>query len=381
MNKGLKNRRFRLTKLEWFIYHFALSILNCTLFVFYYSDLHAQSPTREQMIGTWIGVHSEWDSGFVCPLPTYIQLDADSTYRLGMVDGSASPLISTWSVQEDSLRLDTIHYTPRMVSVQNNLLHIGTLYPMVFRRFNSTPIDSASAYQQLKGNVWQSDSLIISLYADGRANLENRTNKQRTAHFWQIVRFNQSLFLVVRGNQYSRNGNYKPLWQISSLSPKQMKAIGWNGCDIATETFRFIKNLAPGDSCKLSGFQPCDNCFRAMWYEKSFTNAQERYNLEQLLNKYYQPIYLPGESGLIRVQFVVNCEGERALFRTAGFGLDYCPRNFNERIINQLLAICRDHLAADPALRQSNRSNTSPLDVAVSLTFRLKDGQLTDILP
>ena len=340
-----------------------------------------QIPTREQLIGTWIGVHSEWETDFTCPLPTYIKLDADSTYHLGMVDGSAKERISTWAIHDERMRLDTIHFAPRLVTIQSSLLRIGANYPMVFRRFTDVTIDSARAYQQVSGRVWQSDSLIIYLYADGKAALENPVTKQRTAHFWRLAQLDQSVFLVIQGNQYTRNRGYKPLWQIVSLSPKQIQAIGWNGCEIASEAFRYVRNLALGETFVPSGFQPCSSCFSRKWRESSISHSDKRYDLTQLFMKTYQPISHPGESGLIRIQFVVNCEGEHDLFELRGFDEAYCQKTFDNRITSQLLTICRERVATDPTLRQVNNADDLVPDVAVTLTFRLKDGRLIDILP
>jgi hypothetical protein len=355
--------------------------LYSTFFILHYSFLYAQIPTREQLVGIWIGVHSEWDTDFTCPLPTYIQLDADSTYHLGMVDGSATERTSTWAVQGTSVRLDTIRFAPRLVSVQNELLRIGTNYPMVFRRFDPVPIDSAHAYQQLSGRIWQSDSLTIYLYTNGKVALENPVTKQRTAHFWQLARFGQSVFLVIQGNQYTRNRGYKPLWQVVGLSSKHMQAIGWNGRAVATEPFRFVRNLSADDTCLPSSFQPCSNCFSSRWNQSSLTRSAKRYDLTQLFTNTYQPISQPGESGLVQVQFVVNCEGEHGLFELRGFDEAYCPKTFDTRITSQLLTICRDNVATDPALRKPDNPDDWIPDRVVSLTFRLKDGRLTDILP
>lgn len=341
----------------------------------------AQTPTREQLTGTWIGVHTEWDTDFFCALSTYIQLDNDSTYHLGMVDGSAPEFTSTWSIQGDMVRLDTIHFAPRLVRVQGDLLHIGTNYPMTFRKFTTVEIDSVNAHQQLDGRVWQSDSLTIYLYANEQASLENQATKQRTAHFWKLARFGSSVFLVIHGNQYERNSSYKALWQLSNVSAKQMQAIGWNGRKIATETFQFVRHLAPGDSCIPSGFQTCDNCFQRIWHTTSLNHSEERYRLNQLVSKHYQPVIKAGQSGLVNIEFAVNCQGESGLYTVSGFDNDYCPKLFDSKITSQLLIICRDRIAKDAALRTSNEPDTSPQDVAVSLTFRFRDGQLTDILP
>lgn len=372
MNDKRNGWRYRLG-LPFFIVH-------CTLFIFHCSLSLSQVPTREQLVGTWIGVHTEWDIDTYCPLPTYIRLDVDSTYHLGIIDGSAKEQISTWAIHGETMRLDTIHFAPRLVSLQENLLRIGTNYPMVFRRFNDVAIDSVSAYQELSGRVWQSDSLVIYLYANGRAALENPLTKQRTAHFWRLARFNQSVFLLIRGNQYNQDGGYRPLWQISSLSRKQIQAIGWNGHSVSTETFRFIRNLSSADTCHPSGFQICDNCFARMWHYTS-VEREEIHTLRQLFHTYYQSEKRPGQSGLIRIRFVINCQGERGLFDVAGFGDDYCPRTFATQITDQLVKICRQYVPADLSGFVSDLPNMQSQDSAVSLTFRLKDGQITDILP
>ncbi|GAB3793406.1 hypothetical protein GCM10028819_04980 [Spirosoma humi] len=355
-------------------------VLRTIVLCLYAPFLHAQSPSREQLTGTWIGVHTEWDNNFFCPLPTYIRLAADGAYQLGMVDNSAQPLLSTWAIQGDSVRLDTIHYAPRLVSVQRDLLRIGTQYPMVFRKFGAIPIDSASAYEQLNGRVWQSNNLTISLYANGQVSLETTGTKKKTAHFWQIVQFGPSAFLVIRGNQRSTDGGFKPLWQIAGLNSNQMQAIGWNGCAVTTETFRLIRTIAPDEVCRPSEFQPCDNCFSQTWHTRPISSPTKRYELMQLIKTYYQPAHQADQSGLIWVRFVVNCEGEQGSFELGGFDEDYCPKLFDSRITNQLRDICQTRVGADPALRQPQPANP-PHDVSVAITFRLKDGRITDVLP
>ena len=344
-------------------------------------SLRTNGQAREQLIGTWIGVHTELDTNFTCPLPTYIRLSADSVYQLGMVDGSASPLQSTWAIEGERVRLDTIHFEPRMVTVQGGLLRIGTTFPMVFRRFTPVPVDSASTYRQLSGRVWQSDKQTVYLYANGQASLENSLTKQRTAHFWRLALVDQSVFLVISGNQHNRGGGYKPLWQITAVLPKQMQIIGWNGYAVATETFRLVRTVTPGETHQPTGFQVCSSCFMASWQSTRFNQTSRLYELNQLLTRYYQPVATSGQSGLLTLSFVVNCAGQSGLFEAKGFGDDYCPKAFDNLITNQLLTICRNYLTADSFLHLGYDSAGQINDTAVSLTVRLKDGHITDILP
>lgn len=357
-----------------------LSVFHSTLFIFHCSLITAQTPTREQLTGTWIGVHTEWDIDTYCPLPTYIRLAADSTYTLGLVDNGAPAIVSTWAANDRVLRLDTIHYQPKLITLRGDQLRIGTFYPMIFRRLTPIPLDSATTYRQLVGRIWQADSLTIYLHTNGRVCVENRATKQRTVHFWQLSQLEGCVFLVIRGNQVDRNGGYKPLWQIASVSPKQMQAIGWNNKSITTETFRLVRPLSPGDSCRAVGFQTCSNCFTRMWHDVG-VGHDDQHILNQLIRTHYQSISRPGQSGLVRIRFVVNCQGERGLFEVAGFGEDYCPKTFDSQITDQLVRICREHVPADLSTYATDLPYSEPLDSAISLTFRLKDGQLTHILP
>jgi hypothetical protein len=348
--------------------------------IFFLHSLFTNGQTREQLTGTWIGVHTELDTNF-CPLPTYIKLDTDSTYQLGLVDGSARALTSTWALEGDRVRLDTIHFAPRLVTVQDELLRIGTTFPMVFRRFSDVALDSASTYRQLSGRIWQSDNLTVYLYANGQVGLENSVTKQRTAHFWRLATFGQSVFLVVFGNQYNSRGGYKPLWQITSVLPNQMQAIGWNGCAAATETFRLVHNLSPSETCQPTGFQTCSACFQPLWQTTQLSQTAQQYELNHLLINHYQPVSQKDQSGLLTIKFVVNCAGQSGLFEVKGFGDDYCPKAFDSRLTNRLLTLCRNYVATNAFLHPGKDPAEPTNDTAVSLTFRLKDGHITDILP
>ena len=298
----------------------------------------AQSVAPAQLAGTWIGVHSEWDTDFFCPLPTYLQLDANGNYTLGMVDGSASPIRATWAVRNDTVRLDTVRYAPGLVAVQNGLLKIGKVYPMLFRQFADVPLDSAEVRTQLAGRVWQSDSSTVALFADGRVTVENRNTKQRTAHFWRLARFGSSLFLIVRGNQYDRDSGYKPLWQLTEIKPAAFQATGWAGHRIGIEMFRLIRRLSSTDSAQPNAFQTCTNCFTRSFFAVNPGRSARRYEILQDVQNMYQPVALAGQSGLVQVRFSVNCQGESGHYELTGLDTDYCPKTFDTRVSSQLMS-------------------------------------------
>jgi|GEM_PF-1429161 len=352
-----------------------IGIFYCAAFFMY-----TLPSTAQQLAGTWIGVHTEWDIDDFCPLPTYLKLDADGSYTLGMADGSASPIQTTWAVQNDTVRLDTVHYAPGLVTAENGLLRIGKLYPMVFRQFTDIALDSALVHNQLVGRVWQSDSSTVALFADGRATIESRRTKQRTAHFWRLARFGMSVFLAIRGNQYNRDAGYKPLWQVIETKPNGFWVVGWTGRAVGTETFRFIRVITPADLAEPNTFQTCTNCFTRAFFAISPGRSARRYEMLQRLTKQEKPVF-PGQSGLVRIAFVVNCRGESGHYELTGLDTDYCPKPFDTRVTDPLLTFCRNYVATDATLREPNRPGDRPDDVAITLTFRLIDGRVTDLLP
>lgn len=341
-------------------------------------DTIAQSLTREQLTGKWIGVHSEFDKDVFCPLPTYLNLQADSTYHLGMVDGTASSIASTWNFKNGSLRLDTLSYTSALFSVTNDVLRIGRLVPMVFRRFQEVPIDSLSALRMLSGHVWETDSLRLSLFANGQVLWENRHTGQRTVHCWKLGKQGKSTFLITRGNAHTCDGNYKPLWQLVALANRQFRAVGWNGRTVATEAFRFLRSLEPTEVCQTTDFQPCSNCFANLWDPHDFNRSGKLYQVRQIVEQAYQPVHKKGESGLIRFHFAVNCQGQTGWLVQTELDDDYCPKAFDPGISGQLSSICRQRIQP---LWSTEIRRGEVRDETVAINIRLKNGAITDIYP
>ena len=342
---------------------------------------YGQLPTRAQLTGIWIGVHTEVGPGVYCPLPAYLRLQPDSTYRLGLVDESAPARVATWAMIGDTLRLATNAYAPGLVTVQADTLRIGTVYPMIFRRFHDIPVDSATARKSLTNRIWQSDSLTVHLHENGRACLENRTTSQRTVHHWRLARFGQSVFLLMQGSEHTTGGSYKRLWQVVTTMTDSFRATGWTGRSVTTESFRLIRSLSPGDSCRATGFQVCNNCF-VQWsgaYRTSLLSVSNQYRIQKITRQYYQPLDLPGQSGVVQVRFVVNCAGEPGLFTMQTMDDNYSTCDLDARLTDQIITLCRQQILR--SLTADLTASDEPYDRAVTLNFRLKDGRLTDVYP
>lgn len=83
-----------------------------------------------------------------------------------------------------------------------------------------------------------------------------------------------------------------------------------------------------------------------------------------------------GESGLIRIRFIVNCKGETDRYRILEMDENYNQKKFNENITTQLLQITKSLKGWKPKIIENEN-----IDYYQYLIFKVKDGNLIEILP
>lgn len=359
------------------------TIVNVALVIIVYSSVQAQTPTPEQLVGTWIGVRAEFDEQFDRPYPVSMTLGADSTYLLRLLDENPPGRRATWSADSQKIRLDTNTYAVGQWTIQRDELRLTGAIPLAFRRFVDIPIDSVAAGKVLSGHVWATDSLTYRLRATGDACLENSRTGTVALHCWRLARVGQSLFLVVKGNQDGCKGNFQYPLQITELSTTAVYCLGGNGQSVDQLVFRRVGSSPPNEVCQPNGFQPCNTyAFSSFNLYPYYTFTRGRlYDIRQVVERAYKPVARTGQSGLIRFRFIVNCRGEAGQFHVLEVDESYQKRPFDPRITDQLLVICRDKLTGWEAGRPTGEPNQEPVDTFCLLTFRLKDGLITDIFP
>jgi ligand-binding sensor domain-containing protein len=104
--------------------------------------------------------------------------------------------------------------------------------------------------------------------------------------------------------------------------------------------------------------------------------AGEKAAIRTAFQQQYHPPANAPESGLVRIRFVVNCQGKTDRFRVLGADEQYREKTFSTDITDQLLAITRSLTGWKP--KQYRGAN---VDYYQYLTFILKNGLLTEILP
>jgi hypothetical protein len=361
------------------IVHISLFIAYCLLFI--------ETPVSAQT-GVWIGQRVGYDVGVPAPLPLLLTLRADSTAELRLLDADSTARQTRWAMLPNNrMRLDTNTFGPGQWRTDKDTLWLRGRYPLVFRALlsdlaNPAPTANrlADARTVLMGHSWASDSLVYSFFTNGSAGIENRRTGDVARHCWQLMDANGVVLLILKGNRQDCAGNYLFPIQLRRVTDKTVTVLTTNGYDDQTQTWQRTADLAPGADVQPRGFQTCQSMVYApfaLYPYKQFRRGRLGH-IRQVVAGAFRAEPLAGQSGLVRLRFVVNCTGQAGRWELLELDENYQRRAFNPQITKQLLDICQTKLTDwEPGMDDDGQLR----DTVCLLTFRLKDGRITDIFP
>lgn len=91
----------------------------------------------------------------------------------------------------------------------------------------------------------------------------------------------------------------------------------------------------------------------------------------------YKPVLNKNQNGLIRIRFIVNCEGQAGRFRVLQSDSNFNETKFDEKIVSQLTEITKG--IKDWVILYNKNDN--PIDYYFYLVFKIDDGKILEILP
>lgn len=124
--------------------------------------------------------------------------------------------------------------------------------------------------------------------------------------------------------------------------------------------------------------------FKPCFEEFTFPNFYSRQPAEfapgrDSLRTYFYEAFDNGgiinDSGYVTIRFMINCRAETGRFEVLPIGLDYKEKQFNKKIIDQLLTLTMNLKDWSPY----GRDYTS-FDSSTHVTFKIVNGELVDIL-
>jgi hypothetical protein len=130
-------------------------------------------------------------------------------------------------------------------------------------------------------------------------------------------------------------------------------------------------------------FQLCRPKYDAQYYywTKDTNYEGDKSMIEKEFKENYKSENVTKQSGLIRIRFIVNCKGETDRFRVIGMDENYHEKDFDKSITDQLLQISKRLKGWIPKNFTSKTNEVFNYDYYQYLIFKLKDGQITEILP
>lgn len=141
---------------------------------------------------------------------------------------------------------------------------------------------------------------------------------------------------------------------------------------------RMIGDIAPNSKLDNPDFQLCSGDKLAIQYyalpEKPYIGEKRAMN--DYFFKKYQAQQAAKETGLIRIRFLVNCEGQAGRFRIKGMDWDYQEKTFDPSITDQLLQLTK----AIPKWNSFSNEKRG-IDYYNYLIFKIEEGQLKEIMP
>ncbi|MBO0948908.1 hypothetical protein [Fibrella forsythiae] len=346
--------------------------------------LLANSVSGQSLVGAWIGVEQQIDSGFVCPLPLFLQVRSDSTYTLSLIDKAATAPRSTWGMTDNRLRLDTAVFLPGQVQITATDLKVQGATPMVFRRVQPTAFSGGETTVRsvLANRIWQQSQVRYHFHEGGQLCVEDQLTGDRAIRCWTVTECNGSVFVVVKGNRGDCSRSYDVPIQVLAFTDKKLTVSKLTAADSSPYSLTAGGLLPAGKNCEAIGFQLCSSCFYIPYEQAGLLEKKgppgRLYAVRQQLMADFKANNVPRQTGIVQVRCLVNCEGKAGQFTATTYGPDYQRNHFDPQITNQLLTILRTHFAT--GWRPGRiRAIERPLDYQATITIRLVDGQITDV--
>ncbi len=139
-----------------------------------------------------------------------------------------------------------------------------------------------------------------------------------------------------------------------------------------------VGDIAFDQQLDRADFHLCDETYIYQYFNDSegFAYEGEKQAIEKVFARSYKTDVREGESGWIRIRFVVNCEGQTDRFRLIACDKNYEAKTFNAVITDQLLSLTKSLKGW-----KMKAMDGEPIDYYQFLSFKLENGAIVAILP
>ncbi len=334
------------------------------------------------IVGAWMGGGFEFDKEVYLPVAQMMQFDSNGTYYGQWMNNTEMDTFE-WRIHNDSLQVDTSAFSLHDFDIKREQFAWGERYTRHYHRMDDYPVlvmDTLSAQEILQRSTWVDGKEQLHFRKDHKFQMITDPKEGYASYCYRIDQFDGHLLLVKHGNQQECGVAYQFLEHIVQLDENQLTVIRWQGTDFEQVTYR-AKAFKEEAFAKTKAFQLC-NPYTYLYspYQRFSARKVEYpgglYSINKIFTeKYKPPRNAEGETGLIRIRFVVNCEGKAGMYEMLQLDRNYQIRKFDKRISRQLLQICRELQGWKPP----EKVRGEVMDVYKFLTIKLKNGKIVEV--
>ena len=335
-----------------------------------------EKPSNNNILGTWFGGCYEIDEGYYLPARTIFHFDADNIVLINYEGVTSDSLLYDFS--DDVLTVGENKFSASKI-IKNNVLMYRGNHLIRMRRTDPTRNIPSVQYisNQLADKTWKSKNETISFdIKNGQLNVLDMEKNSFSKYCFSIDSFQKSYFIRKYGNHLNCDGNNQFIEQITSITKNSFKVLRWKGSRFTTTTFKRTSSIDLAE--REIEFQVCNTYLDKRhlgYYYKGVSYEGGIYKIDKICSsKYKSP--KQKENGLVRIRFVVNCQGKTGRFEVLELDENYEEREFATDIPEQLLSICRDLDGWTPGYL-----NGEYMDSYKFLTFKIKDSEIVEIFP
>lgn len=210
---------------------------------------------------------------------------------------------------------------------------------------------------------------ILLLKQNIKDSIENKPTKEYELFLKEIYLEGIGLF----GHEGATNNGYVKLELVEQITGKEFNKM-------ANHSIKRVGYIDPAKRLdKNDNFNICGSQDKIIDYYNSDPDANYIGGKKALwtsISPKIIPEKLHNESGYLTFRFVINCQGKTGWFITEQAGLDFNEKKFDQETISHLLEIITALEKWQPAYLWGENQ-----DAYFYLTFKLKDGEIIELLP
>lgn len=339
-----------------------------------------QDHEYDRLDGLWIGSEVQMDQNMFVPLSIIVQIEDQKASIFSMSNMSRDTF--PFFIQNQILHVDTVKFLPHKYSLSDDVLRYNPpYYVSMYRAADQKPhLGRIKIRNILRNSSWQMQDQFWHFQDDQTMQYQSKIDADAEIYCWRLIEEKGQVFLGILGNQLGCDQVSFPVYQILDVSDSELTIRWMEKQNIHTGT---VKKLDQVEPFALSDFQLCNrhlyiNQRGHHYYYKGVELVGGHYKVKKILDEKFHA-QEDGFTGVIRIRFIINCEGKTGRFETMSFDPSYnaVPNPGHET--EQLLNLTKELGPWIPGKASDN--SAQPIDTYIFIAYKLKNGKVVDILP